>query len=126
MRPYKLLIWIQATYTLLTALWPLIDIETFMAVTGPKTDVWLVKTVGALLIPVALCLYAHLRDNNVRLSALVLGMGVALAFICIDLFYALNDIILNIYLLDALVELIFVISWIAVAIRLRSGGAHVQ
>jgi hypothetical protein len=33
----------------MTGLWPLVSIGTFQQVTGPKTDLWLVKTVGVLI-----------------------------------------------------------------------------
>ena len=34
---------------LATGLWPLFNIESFQQVTGPKTDLWLVRTVGVLV-----------------------------------------------------------------------------
>jgi hypothetical protein len=86
-----------------------------MEVTGYKTDIWLVKTVGALLIPIAACLYAHLFIKTDHTPALLLGGLTAVAFICIDLYYALTDVISDIYLADALVELLFLIAWMFVA-----------
>src|SRR5438270_11614006 len=41
---------VQGVYYLLTGVWPLVSIDTFQMVTGPKTDLWLVQTVGALII----------------------------------------------------------------------------
>src|SRR5689334_22911224 len=41
---------IQGLYFLATGVWPLFHIESFLAVTGPKTDLWLVQTVAALLV----------------------------------------------------------------------------
>ena len=40
---------IQGAYFLATGIWPLLHLASFMRVTGPKTDRWLVKTVGALV-----------------------------------------------------------------------------
>jgi len=37
--------YLQGLYWLVTGLWGLIDVHSFMKVTGPKTDIWLVKTV---------------------------------------------------------------------------------
>jgi hypothetical protein len=34
---------------LATGLWPLIHMKSFVAVTGPKRDLWLVRTVGILV-----------------------------------------------------------------------------
>jgi hypothetical protein len=39
----------QAAYYLMTGLWPLFHRRSFEAVTGPKTDYWLVRTVGVLV-----------------------------------------------------------------------------
>ena len=83
-----------------------------MEVTGYKTDVWLVKTVGALLVPVALTMlfFVMVKTDN-RPVALLAGTT-AIAFITIDMYYALGDVIPDIYLADAGIELLFLLSWI--------------
>ena len=111
---FRMLVWTHATYILLTAIWPLIDIESFMEVTGPKRDAWLVKTVGALLIPVAASLYTYLILETDPMPAIVLGLLTALAFVTIDFYYALNDVIPDIYLADGAAQVIFSIAWIYV------------
>jgi hypothetical protein len=40
---------VQGAFYAATGLWALVDLDSFMAVTGPKTDHWLVKTVGILV-----------------------------------------------------------------------------
>lgn len=50
---------VQGAYYLLTGLWAVIDIDSFMLVTGPKDDVWLVKMVGLLAASAALTLLYH-------------------------------------------------------------------
>lgn len=40
---------IQGVYHLFTGIWPLLDITRFVTVTGPKDDLWLVRTVGMLI-----------------------------------------------------------------------------
>jgi hypothetical protein len=109
---FPLLIIAQSSYIFVTAIWPIIDIESFMYVTGPKTDIWLVKTVGALLIPVSLSMVSHFRTNGEKFPALILGAGTASAFICVDLYYALSDVISDIYLIDAALEVFFLCLWI--------------
>ena len=42
--------WIQGPYYILTASWSLLSIDTFIKVTGPKRDIWLVRIVGLLLV----------------------------------------------------------------------------
>jgi hypothetical protein len=113
MKLFKSLVISQSTYIFITGAWPIIDIKSFMMVTGPKTDIWLVKTVGALLIPVALTMISFLRCKNDRYPAMILGAGIAISFICVDTYYALTDVISNIYLADAAAESIFLVGWIA-------------
>jgi hypothetical protein len=40
---------VRGLYFPITGLWPLVSSETFQRVTGPKVDLWLVKTVGVLV-----------------------------------------------------------------------------
>lgn len=116
-KAFRSLLIVQATYTMITAVWPLLHMESFMVVTGYKHDVWLVKTVGALLIPVAACLYSYLFVTTDRRPAIVLGAGTAVAFACIDFYYALTDVIADIYLADGFLELLFLGAWIYIAVR---------
>lgn len=103
---------IQSAYALLTAVWPIVHIQSFMEVTGYKTDVWLVKTVGALLIPVAVTMLSFLYFQSDRRQAALLGMTTAVAFASIDFYYALTDVISDVYLGDGVVQLIFLASWL--------------
>ena len=71
---YGVLLWVQGVYTARTALWGLLGIDSFMAVAGPKSDVWLVKTVSAVLLALlglTLITYAMVRSHP--LPAIVLG-----------------------------------------------------
>lgn len=70
------------------------------------------KTVGALLTPVAACLYTYLIVDTDRRPVIVLGAGTAIAFASIDFYYALNNVIADIYLADGFLELIFLTGWI--------------
>lgn len=110
----RLLLAIQASYILITGIWPLIHIESFMAITGYKTDIWLVKTVGALLIPIASCLFCFLITHTSHLPPFILGSFTAAAFAAIDFFYVFNNQISEVYLLDGAIELIFIAWWIVV------------
>lgn len=125
MKFFRLLVAIQGSYILVTALWPIIHIQSFMEVTGYKTDVWLVKTVGALLIPIALCMLLNLLIDIDKRPTFVLGAGSAVAFICIDFYYALTDVIADIYMADGFLQIIFLIGWIVLAFR-RQRGAFIK
>jgi hypothetical protein len=101
---------------LLTGVWPLVHIESFIVVTGPKTDIWLVKTVGAMLIPASITLLYSLNNED-RKPQIVLGAGTAIAFGCIDVYYAVNDVISDIYLADAIIQGVFIMLWIVILVR---------
>lgn len=107
----------HAIYILVTGIWPIADIRSFMMVTGPKEDIWLVKTVGALLIPVALCMLSYLRLKTSKWPVIILAMGIAIAFICIDIHYATTDIISDIYLVDAAVQFLFLLGWLFLTVK---------
>jgi hypothetical protein len=83
-----------------------------MEITGYKTDVWLVKTVGALLIPIALALVMHVFINANYIIAAILGSTTAIAFIWIDFYYALSDVISKIYLADGCIQIVFLLMWL--------------
>ena len=72
----------QSSYYLGTGLWPLLDRRSFEAVTGPKTDFWLVETVGAMVaaIGAGLALAAR-RDrlpDELRVTAITAAAGLGL------------------------------------------------
>ena len=122
MKHFRTIIIAQSAYILITAVWPILDIESFMRITGYKTDIWLVKTVGALLIPVAACLSTYLFLEADKRPAFVLGMLTCVSFIAIDFYYALNDVISDIYLVDGIVQIIFLVMWILLAGKRSSAG----
>lgn len=48
--PLRTVCWVQGAYYIVTGMWPLLHIDSFQVVTGPKDNLWLVKTVGLFLI----------------------------------------------------------------------------
>lgn len=95
----------MSAYYALTGLWPLIDMRSFERMTGPKTDRWLVKTVGALVVANALALALAARRRETSAEALALAAGDALAFTAVDVVFVLRGRIAPIYLADAVAEL---------------------
>ena len=111
-RIYRSLIWVQGVYTLLTALWGLIDIVSFMAVTGPKTDIWLVKTVSVLLVAIAVVLLSFLWVQSDPLPAILLGLLTSAGLAAIDFYYTGREVISWVYVLDGIGESLFALVWI--------------
>src|SRR5262249_34251402 len=67
--------------------WPLVNIDTFQLVTGPKTDLWLVRMVGVLVaaIGVILLLAAWRRQTAAEVAVLAVASAATLA--AIDVIY---------------------------------------
>jgi hypothetical protein len=101
----------QGLFYVATGLWPLIDIVSFQVVTGPKTDLWLVRTVGVLVTVVGAVLLAAWRARRVTPEIVLLAVGSALGLAAIDLRYALAGRISAVYLADALVEIALSLAW---------------
>jgi hypothetical protein len=99
-------------YYLLSSAWPLINIESFMSVTGAKQDIWLVKTFSLLIVCVSLTLFVYLFLKEHSLSVIFLSLMVPAVLAAVDIYYSLNGIISKIYLVDALINLAILIAWL--------------
>ncbi|MGI9180351.1 MAG: hypothetical protein ACR2H9_07630 [Longimicrobiaceae bacterium] len=104
---------LQGAYYTATGLWPILHMRSFEQVTGPKTDDWLVKTVGGLIAVLGgTLLTSALRDAPSRDLATV-AVGSAAALTAVDVIYVAQGRISRIYLLDAAVESALIAGWIA-------------
>jgi hypothetical protein len=108
---------IQGIYWSLTAVWPMLHLKSFLWVTGPKTDIWLLYTVSVLILAIGLVLLAAGWAKRVTLEIKGLGIGSALGLTFIDVYYSLRDVIWDVYLLDAASELILIGLWLWVGKR---------
>jgi hypothetical protein len=95
---------VQGAIYVVTGIWPLVSIASFEAVTGPKTDDWLVHTVGLLLAVIGAVLLAAAARRVVDGLVVALAVGVALSLAVIDVVYVANGTIARIYLADAALE----------------------
>jgi hypothetical protein len=109
---YAPVLLVQGFYYLVTGVWPLVSIETFMMVTGPKTDLWLVRTVGVLIAVIAASLLASACRRVTTPETVVLAVGAALALTAVDVIYVSLGTIDKVYLLDAAAELALVAWWL--------------
>lgn len=112
MKLLKFTVLFQAVYFFITAVWPLIDIYSFMMVTGFKTDIWLVKTVSVLILSVSLTLFVALWKREITFTIAFLGITSALFLGTIDVYYSLKNIISDIYLADAIIEALIITLWL--------------
>lgn len=103
----------QGLYYLITGLWPLIHVASFVHVSGPKEDLWLVKTVGVLVTVIGVTLLLpSIRKEKPGGDIFFVGIASCFGFICIDIYYVWIDRIWAIYLLDALVHAVLLLLWV--------------
>ena len=113
---------VQAGYYALTGLWPLVSIRSFQAITGPKVDLWLVKNVGLLAAVIGGTLGFAAARRRTTPEVDLLGGSAALSFVAIDVNYAARGRISKVYLLDALINLIFLAAWLRAAYQRPSAS----
>jgi hypothetical protein len=103
---------VQGVYFFVTGIWPLLSMKTFLMITGPKTDLWLVKTVGMLLAVVGAVLILAQVNREINTSVITLAIGCALSLALVDIVYVAKRIISLIYSGDAVVELALIAWWV--------------
>lgn len=104
----------QGGYYFLTGIWPIFSIGTFQEITGPKNDLWLVKTVGVLISVIGAALLLAGYKGKIVPSTILLAVGSAVVLTGVDVIYVTKRIIAPIYLLDAFVELLLIAWWLFV------------
>ena len=115
--------WAQGIYYVLTGLWPLASPRTLLAVTEPRTELWLVQMVGVLVTVIGgtLCVAAYRRQATPEVLFLAFGSAVGLA--AAELIFVLQRRASVFYLLDVLVELGLVALWVHHWRQRRQGQA---
>ena len=119
---FRYLSFAQGAYFLVTGIWPLISIRTFMLVTGPKTDVWLVKTVGAVVAVIGAVLTVAGVRRQTAPEVPLLAVGSAAALTAIDIVYVAQGRIAPIYQLDAVGEVALIGGWAFATARPAEGA----
>jgi len=121
-RSVRLVLGVQGAYYVASGIWPLVNMDSFEFVTGPKADDWLVYTVGLLLVAIGASLITAVRLQQAGVAICVLAFGTSLALVAIEIFHVTAGEISVVYLLDAAVEiaLAFALAW--TLLRARSNA----
>jgi hypothetical protein len=117
---------VQGLFLLATGIWPLLHLRSFEAVTGPKVDDWLVKTMGALLAVTGGSLIVGELEGSRSRAVAALGIGSAAALGAADIVYVTRRRISPIYLADAVAQLGIIGAWLAEARPLLEWGSDSQ
>ncbi|MFC3199045.1 hypothetical protein ACFOET_15580 [Parapedobacter deserti] len=96
----------QGAYFVITGLWPVLNMPSFIEATGPKQDTWLVEMVGLLATSIGVSfIVSSVRKERLPL---VLAYTAAVSFLVMDLIYVMSGTISRVYLIDAAVQFIFI------------------
>lgn len=107
----RLVALVQGVVYVLTGVWPLVHMKSFLAVTGPKTDLWLVNTVGVLVAVIGAVLLTAVGRGLPRMEIRLLGAASAAALAAIDIYYVTAGVIWPVYLVDAIFEIVLAAAW---------------
>jgi hypothetical protein len=88
----------QGLYFLVTGVWPIVHMHNFEAVTGPKTNDWLVKTVGVLVAAVGATLCSGAASRMISDEIALLAVTSAAGLAAIDVLYSTRGTISGLYL----------------------------
>lgn len=103
---------VQGIYFFVTGIWPLISMRTFLLVTGPKTDLWLVKTVGVILAVIGIVLIVAQVNAEINTSIIILAIGSGIGLAIVEFIYVAKRVISPIYLGDAFAEIVLIAWWV--------------
>lgn len=107
---------VQGIYFVVTGIWPVVNMASFITATGPKQDTWLVEMVGLLSTSIGLTyIVTSLRR---RALPVLLGYSVSFSFLVMDLIYVIRGEIDQIYLLDAGIQAAFIIAVTVIVAKL--------
>ena len=103
----------QSAYYVATGVWPLLSRRSFERVTGPKTDFWLVQTVGLLVTSIGIGLAHAARNEGERQPEIrSIGVTAAASLALIDVVNVAQGRISKVYLLDAVAEMALLTGWL--------------
>ncbi|ACG72254.1 conserved hypothetical protein [Anaeromyxobacter sp. K] len=110
----------QGAFYAATGAWPLVHMPSFVAVTGPKLEPWLVRTVGVLVGTIGATLLAAGARRRITPEVRLLALASAAGIAAVELWYAgRRRRIAPVYLLDGAGELALAAAWAAAGARRR-------
>ncbi|MFI6436586.1 hypothetical protein [Streptomyces sp. NPDC050759] len=74
----------RGVFNVVGGLWPLVHLRSFEWIFGPKTDVWLQRTTGGLLVSAGLAQLAAAPGPQGPVQARRIGLGTALTLLAVD------------------------------------------
>jgi hypothetical protein len=116
---------LQGVYYVVSGLWPVVHASSYQHYTGGHdlTDLWLLRTLGAVLAVVGLSLLWAVRRRSVAPEAVIMAGGVAAVLAIMDMANIAVKAYPPIYCIDCLIQVGFLFGWIT-AVRSPTRGVH--
>jgi hypothetical protein len=113
------ILFIQGLYYLVNGFWPIIHIKSFMVVTDPKEDLWLVKTFGMFIAVGGISMIVGALQGKFNKPLFTLAILGAMGFIVFEVYYVWTHVISRIYLADATFQFILLLLWVMTFLQLN-------
>ena len=107
---------VQGAYFLLAGAWPLASLKSFEAVTGPKRERWLIRSLATAMAVAGAALLSGARSRRVTPELALLANGMGLGFGLLELTNVIRGRIRRVYLGDVALQFAFAAAW-AFALR---------
>jgi hypothetical protein len=118
------ILYVQGFYLIILGLWPIVNIDGFMIYTGQKTDIWLVRTFGAMLACEGLCFIITGILREIAFPMLILAFLNSVLLLFVDMHYNFDNVLGESYLVEALFEMIFIVWWVVVFVKLSRSSRY--
>lgn len=103
---------LHGIYLMITALWALLFLNSFVKITGIKTDIWLVKTIAILLLPYSL-LFMWKSTHTPKLPVVnVVAVMLCMGLTTINAYYYAEGVLGTFYMIDAWIEIFLSVWWL--------------
>lgn len=112
---WRLILLFEGIYLVVTGVWPLVWMDGFLAATGPKQELWLVRTVGLLAAIIGSTLLLAAQRESYPTELAFLAVATAFCFLTVDVVGWAAGQLRWTYLLDALVQGAFLLGWALLA-----------
>ena len=115
----------HASYLCIGGSWPLLHLPSFEAVTGPKVDDFLVRSVAGILLWTAVVLYTQVPKPRFAPSTGSLALGLSLVLGLVAVIGAASGSSRWVYFIDGAIHLGFALAWTWVLVRSKGSERDV-
>jgi hypothetical protein len=101
----------QGVSYVVSGAWPLAHLRSFEAVTGPKVDGWLVRSVSGILVAIGAAEIVAARRDAVTAELALVGAGTALTLGATSAVNVARRRLRRVYLVDVALEGAWLLGW---------------